>query len=175
MVRDLLKLWNRLQKIYDHMKIVVLPQTQYIWQLLRLQDYKSVADYNSTLFDIVTRLESCGVKISEADMLEKTFFTFHASNIILQQQYRQRNFTKYSELISVLLIVEKTNELLLKNHDLRPTGFTATLEAHVNSNKSLVILKVGGSDKVRVFEEVALDPTYIIEITFEMSHLKSGM
>ena len=67
-------------------------------------------------------------------MLEKTFFTFHASNIILQQQYRQKNFTKYSELISILLTVEKTNELLLKNHDLRPIGSTTMLEAHANVN-----------------------------------------
>ena len=69
-------------------------------------------------------------------MLERTFSTFHASNIILQQQYQQRNFTKYSELISVLLTAEKTNELLLKNHDLKPNGSAAMPEAHANANKN---------------------------------------
>ena len=69
-------------------------------------------------------------------MLERTFFTFHASNIILQQQYRQWNFTKYFELISVLLTAKKTNELLLKNHDLRPTRSAVVLEAHANANKN---------------------------------------
>ena len=69
-------------------------------------------------------------------MLEMIFSTFHASNIILQQQYRKRNFTKYSELISVLLTTKKTNELLLKNYDLRSTGSTTVSEAHVGSNRS---------------------------------------
>ena len=38
--------------------------------------------------------------------------------------------------MSVLLTVEKTNELLLKNHDLRPIGSRAVLEAHTNAQKS---------------------------------------
>ena len=88
MVWDPLELWTKLKKRYDHMKTVVFPQAQYVWQHLRLQDFKSVADYNSELFHIVTQLELCEVKISKAQMLEKTFFfIFHASNIILQQQY----------------------------------------------------------------------------------------
>ena len=55
-------------------------------------------------------------------MLEKTFTTFHASNVLLQQQYRERRFTKYSELISCLLVVEQNNELLMRNYQSRPTG-----------------------------------------------------
>ena len=54
-------------------------------------------------------------------MLEKTFTTFHASNVLLQQQYRERRFTKYSELISCLLVVEQNNELLMRNHESLPT------------------------------------------------------
>ena len=57
-------------------------------------------DYNSALFDIVSRLELCGIKLTDAELLEKTFSTFHASNIVLQQQYRQRQFAIYSDLIS---------------------------------------------------------------------------
>ena len=67
------------------MKAVVFPQAQYVWHHLRLQDFKFVSKYNSVFFDIVTQLELCGVKVSEAKMLENTFFTFHASTIILQQ------------------------------------------------------------------------------------------
>ena len=69
-------------------------------------------------------------------MLENTLSTFHASNIIFKQQFRQKNFTKYSELISVLLTIEKTNELLLKNYDLRLSGSTTVVEVHVSSNMS---------------------------------------
>ena len=92
---------------YDHTKTVVLPQAQYDWQNLILQDFKSVSDYNSDLFDIVSRLELCGIKLTDAKLLEKTFSTFHASNIVLQQQYRQRQFATYSDLIYVLLTAEK--------------------------------------------------------------------
>ena len=56
-------------------------------------------------------------------MLKKTFTTFHAYNVLLQQQYRERRFTKYLELISCLLVVEQNNELLMKNHQYGPTGF----------------------------------------------------
>ncbi|XP_075111902.1 uncharacterized protein LOC142182018 [Nicotiana tabacum] len=38
------------------------------------------------------------------------------------QQYRERGFEKYSELISCLLVAEQHNTLLLKNHEARPTG-----------------------------------------------------
>ena len=54
-------------------------------------------------------------------MLEKTFTTFHASNVLLQQQYRERRFTKYSKLISCLLVAEQNNELLMRNHQSHPT------------------------------------------------------
>ena len=87
------------------------------------------------LFDIVSRLELCGIKLTDAELLKKTFSTFHASNIVLQQQYRQCQFATYSDLISVLLTAEQTNELLLKNHDLRSADSKALPEAHANSEK----------------------------------------
>jgi len=49
-----------------------------------------VFDYNSALFDIFSWLELCGIKLTNAELLEKNFSTFHASNIVLQQQYQQR-------------------------------------------------------------------------------------
>ena len=55
-------------------------------------------------------------------MLEKIFIMCHVSNVLLQQQYRQCRFTKYSELISCLLVVEQNNELLMKNHKSCPIG-----------------------------------------------------
>ena len=120
-VRDPQTLWKRLKDRYDHTMTVILPQAQYDWKNLRLQDFKSMSDYNSALFDIVSQLELCGIKLTDAELLEKTFSTFHASNIVLQQQYRQRQFATCSDLISVLLTAEQTNELLLKNHDIRPS------------------------------------------------------
>ncbi|XP_073154029.1 uncharacterized protein [Henckelia pumila] len=89
---------------------------------LHLQDFKSVSEYNSALFRISSQLKLCGEKITDDDLLEKTYFTFHASNVLLQQQYREKGFKKYSELISCLLVAEQNNELLIKNHEIRPTG-----------------------------------------------------
>ncbi|XP_026451567.1 uncharacterized protein LOC113351873 [Papaver somniferum] len=89
---------------------------------LRLQDFKSVSAYNSALFQIVSRLKLCGETVTDADLLEKTYSTFHASNILLRQQYRERKFKKYSELISCLIVAEQNNELLLKNHQSHPAG-----------------------------------------------------
>ena len=51
--------------------------------------------------------------------------------MLLQQQYRERGFTKYSELISVLLLAEQNNELLMTNHQARPTGSTPFPEVNV--------------------------------------------
>ncbi|KAL0365064.1 UNVERIFIED_CONTAM: hypothetical protein Sangu_0604000 [Sesamum angustifolium] len=83
------------------------------------------------MFRISSQLKLCGEQITDADMLEKTFSTFHASNMLLQQQYREKGFTKYFELISCLLVAEQNNELLLKNHEFRPTGSAPFAEVNV--------------------------------------------
>jgi hypothetical protein len=112
---------------------VVLPKARYEWIHLRLQDFKSVGEYNSTIFRITSELKLCGEKITNEDMFEKIFFTFHASNFLLQQQYRERGFKKYSELISRLLVAEQNNEFLMKNHQSRPTDFSPFPEANATA------------------------------------------
>ncbi|CAN4115389.1 unnamed protein product [Withania somnifera] len=95
-IKDPLVLWTSLKDRYDHQKTVILPKARYEWLHLRLQDFKSVSEYNSAMFRITSQMQLCGENISDADMLEKTFSTFHASNVLLQQQYREKGFTKYS-------------------------------------------------------------------------------
>ncbi|CAN6712483.1 unnamed protein product [Malus baccata var. baccata] len=97
--------------------MVILPRARYEWTHLKIQDFKLVAEYNSALFRITYQLKLCGDTITEEDSLEKTFSTFHASNVLLQQQYSARGFTEYNQLISVLLVAEQNNKLLS-----RPTG-----------------------------------------------------
>jgi hypothetical protein len=55
------------------------------------------------------------------------------AQMILQQQYRERGFTVYSELIKTLLQAERHNELLLWNSNLRPVGTKPLLEVHANT------------------------------------------
>ena len=110
---------------------MILPKAQYDWMHLRLQDFKSVSDCNTILFKICSKLLLCREKIIDEDMLEKTFFTLHVSNMLPQQQYQERWFKNYYELKSCLLMAEQNNELLMKNHDSRPTEAIPFPEANV--------------------------------------------
>ena len=76
----------RLRKRYDNTKTVILLQAQYNYQPLRLQDFKFVSNYNSALFDMISHLELYDIMPHKAELLDKTFFAYHVSNIILQQQ-----------------------------------------------------------------------------------------
>jgi hypothetical protein len=67
-------------------------------------------------FLITSQLKLYGENTIEDRMLEKTVCTFHVSNIVLQQQYKERNFKRYSELISCLLVAKQNNKLLMKKH-----------------------------------------------------------
>ena len=87
-------------------------------------------EYNSALFKIVSKMRLCGETVTEKDLLEKTFSTFHSSNVLLQQQYRKKDFTTYTDLISCLLLVEANNELLMRNSEMRPPGSTPLPEAN---------------------------------------------
>ena len=69
-------------------------------------------------------------------MLEKTFTTFHALNVLMQQQYRERRFTKYYKFISCLLVAKQSNEHLMRNHQSHPTGFEPFLEVNVISSQT---------------------------------------
>jgi len=130
LVEDPKELWDSLNDRYGHHKRVLLPKAQFEWTNLRFQDFKSISDYNSTLHRIVSILRYCDQTITEGQMIEKTLTTFHASNILLQEQYRERQFKKCSDLMSVLLVAEQNNDLLLRNHNLRPTGSTASHEVN---------------------------------------------
>ncbi|XP_016651039.1 PREDICTED: uncharacterized protein LOC107881549 [Prunus mume] len=101
---------------------MIFQRGRYEWTYLRFQDFKSVSEYNSTMHKTTSVMKLCEENISKEDMLEKTLSTFHASNVLLQQQYRHSGFTKYSKLVFCLLLARHNNELLLKTHQSRPTS-----------------------------------------------------
>ena len=72
-------LWNRLKERFDHQREIMLPNARNEWITLRFQDFKKVNEYNSTLFRICSQLKFCGEDVSDEEMLEKTYSTFHAS------------------------------------------------------------------------------------------------
>ncbi|XP_075076833.1 uncharacterized protein LOC142163447 [Nicotiana tabacum] len=44
--------------------------------------------------------------------------------MVLQQHYREKDFNKYSKLISLLLMAKRNNDLLMRNHENRSTEST---------------------------------------------------
>ncbi|XP_009763091.2 uncharacterized protein [Nicotiana sylvestris] len=134
-LKDPFKLWSSLKERYDHLKATVLPRTRYEWIHLHLQDFKTVSEYNSVVFRITSQLKLWGEIVNDEDLLEKTLSTFHASNMVLQQQYSEKGIKKYSELISCLMVDEQHNTLLMKNHEARPTGSAPFLEVNMENNK----------------------------------------
>ncbi|XP_048603703.1 uncharacterized protein LOC125581768 [Brassica napus] len=129
-IENPLDLWNALKHRYDHQKMVLLPKARHDWMHLRFMDFKSVDEYNSALFKIVSILRLCGEEVSDVMMLEKTYTTFNQSNSVLQQQYRTKGFATYTDLISCLLLAEANNELLMKNSGARPAWTAPLPEAH---------------------------------------------
>ncbi|XP_021730992.1 uncharacterized protein LOC110697897 [Chenopodium quinoa] len=118
MFEDPKELWDCLNERFGHHK----------------RDFKSITDYNSTIHEIVSILRYYDHPVTDEQMIEKTPTTSHVSNILLQEQYRERGFKKFNELMSVLLVTKQNNDLLLKNHNLRPIGSLATHEANATNS-----------------------------------------
>ncbi|XP_013594830.1 PREDICTED: uncharacterized protein LOC106302993 [Brassica oleracea var. oleracea] len=137
-IRDPKELWKSLKNRFDHQKDITLPLARDGWQSPRFQDFDKVMNYNSVVLGTVTKLKYCGETITESQMLGKTCTTFHKSHITLQQQYMLRGYTKFSDLIVALLIAEKNNELLIKNHMTCPTGSKPFPEANALDAKKPV-------------------------------------
>ncbi|XP_068340436.1 uncharacterized protein [Pyrus communis] len=81
-------LWLALADRFDHQKDIYLPEARHDRQHLRFQNFKFVNEYNSKFCRIRSLLKLYKVELTESYLIEKTYSTFHATNIILQQQYR---------------------------------------------------------------------------------------
>jgi hypothetical protein len=71
---------------------VILPEANHDWIMLRLQDFKSIGEYNHTIHEICVRLRFCEKEPSKVDKIEKTFQTMLPLDRILQHQYRAKNY-----------------------------------------------------------------------------------
>jgi uncharacterized membrane protein len=69
----------------------------------------------SLIFIITSQLKLYEEKVIDKNV--KPLSIFHASNVLVQQQYQEKEFKKYSDLISYLIVVAQSNELLMKNHE----------------------------------------------------------
>jgi hypothetical protein len=96
-------LWLALQQWYEQQKTVILLQATHEWNHLRIQDFKSVGEFNHAMHKLSSKLKFCEKELTNVEKIEKTLSTMLPAHMILQQQYRQRGFTVYSELIKTLL------------------------------------------------------------------------
>ncbi|KAM1331592.1 hypothetical protein ACFX2H_043745 [Malus domestica] len=81
-------LWLALADRFDHQNDIYLPEARHDWQHLSFQEFKSMNEYNSEVYKICSLLKFCIVELTESYLMENTYSTFHATNIVLQQQYR---------------------------------------------------------------------------------------
>jgi hypothetical protein len=95
---------------------VILSEANGDWTMLRLQDFKSIGEYNHAIHKICAMLCFCEKKPSEADKIKKTLQTILSSDKILQHQYRAKNYQTYPDLIHDPLQAKKHAELTLRNH-----------------------------------------------------------
>jgi hypothetical protein len=63
---------------------VLLSKARFEWNNLRLKDFKFVGEYNSAIFRITSEIKLCGEKITDENILEKIFSTFHSLNLLLE-------------------------------------------------------------------------------------------
>jgi hypothetical protein len=77
------KLWDSPKERYNQQQGVILPEARWEWSLLRLMDFKSVAEYNYVVHKICTKLRFCNQPLDDAEMIEKTLSSFLPANRIL--------------------------------------------------------------------------------------------
>ncbi|KAG2246961.1 hypothetical protein Bca52824_086589 [Brassica carinata] len=132
-VEDPAELWQTLKERFDNQRQINLPHALEELKNLRFQDFLKVEDYNSAVLRIVALLKYCGNPVSEAEMMNKTYNTFHKQLHFLPEIYRKCGYTRFSEFMVALMLAEKNNELLIKNHNFRPTGAKAFPEVNATA------------------------------------------
>jgi len=67
-------LWTALKNWYEQHKAIILLEATHEWNHLRLQDFKSVDEFNHAVHKICSKLRFCEKEPSEADKIEKTVY-----------------------------------------------------------------------------------------------------
>jgi hypothetical protein len=78
-----------------------MPDAFHDWTHLRLQDFKSVGEYNHEVHKTSSKLRFCGKEPTDAEKIEKTLSTMLPSDRILPLDYQV-----YFDLIHILLHAE---------------------------------------------------------------------
>jgi hypothetical protein len=77
-------LWATLQNCYEQQNVVNLTEANHEWVHLRLQDYKSIGDYNHVVHKICVKFQFCEKEPSDEEKIKKTLTTMLPSDRILE-------------------------------------------------------------------------------------------
>ncbi|XP_071689491.1 uncharacterized protein [Rutidosis leptorrhynchoides] len=130
-MKDPFVLLEVLKKRYEHLKVIILKKARNQWSQLRFQDCKSVNEYTSAIEGIKSKFRICGKNIDDNEILEKTYSTFHPLNMLLQQEFRLLGFKSYYELLSLLVVAERNNQLVMNNRYSRTNDYNTFPEVNV--------------------------------------------
>ncbi|KAM5583860.1 hypothetical protein ABKV19_003640 [Rosa sericea] len=138
-IKDARDLWVALEERFDNIQDSLLPDLKVQWNNIRFSDFKSVAEYNSEALRLKAMLKFCEKPLTEEELIEKTLSTFPVAAIILSKQYRTEfnagRLTRFNELINILSVAEKHDNILVKNYNSRPVGTKSVREANYNAPK----------------------------------------
>jgi hypothetical protein len=84
MEEDPRALCEALQQRYEQQKIVLLPEATHKWNHLRIQDFKTIREFNHVVRKISSKLRFCEKEPSDVEKIEKTLSTMLPTHMILQ-------------------------------------------------------------------------------------------
>ncbi|XP_062010453.1 uncharacterized protein LOC133726830 [Rosa rugosa] len=138
-IKDARDLWAALEERFGNIQDSLLPDLKVQWNNIRFSDFKSVAEYNSEALRLKAMLKFCEKPLTEEELIEKTLSTFPVQAIILSKQHRTEfnagRLTRFNELINILSVAEKHDNILVKNYNSRPIGTKSVREANYNAPK----------------------------------------
>ena len=134
--KDPRALWTALKNRYEQHKAIIIAEAMHEWNHLRLQDFKTVDEFNHVVHKICSKLWFCEKEPSEAEKIEKTSSTMLSSERIITQQYLEKDFIEYSSLIQTLKQTEKSHELTVWNSNQHPLGTAPLPAVHANAKKN---------------------------------------
>ncbi|XP_026410774.1 uncharacterized protein LOC113305999 [Papaver somniferum] len=66
------ELWDALESHFGNIHDSLLPQLQVQWNEIRFLDYVKVNDFQKDMLQLQARLDFCGTKLTNAEMIQKT-------------------------------------------------------------------------------------------------------
>ncbi|XP_026410728.1 uncharacterized protein LOC113305952 [Papaver somniferum] len=82
------ELWDTLDSRFGNIHDSLIPQLNVLWNEICFLDYVKVNDFQKDMLQIQARMDFCGKKLTDEEMIQKILSTFPTSSMILANQYR---------------------------------------------------------------------------------------